>query len=167
MPSISITCNKTRVEIQRLKQQVGQLQAASTALTEQMEAVQEQNADLQNTVAELDNQLHQLLINDNISMQLEVNAVEEEEEEPTEIQGESGIASGFIDELEHVDGAHVVPADALSDAESSVNQPVPAALAAHDLIMFPEEMLPQVTEAAHRYGVEIDRIFAIHPPPRQ
>jgi len=50
-----------------------------------MEAVQDQNADLQNTVAELDNQLHQLLINDNINMQLEVNAMEEEEEEPTEI----------------------------------------------------------------------------------
>ena len=61
----------------------------------------------------------------------------------------------------------MVPADELSDAESSVNQPVPAVLAAHDLIMFPEEMLPQVTEAARRYGVEIDRIFAIHPPPRQ
>ena len=46
-----------RLEIQHLKQQVGQLQAANTDLTEQMEAVQDQNADLQNTVAELDNQL--------------------------------------------------------------------------------------------------------------
>src|SRR6266508_4491738 len=100
-----------------------------------MEAVQEQNADLQNTVAELDNQLHQLLINDNINMQLEVNAMEEEEEEPTEIQGEPGLASGFIDEPGHVDGAHVVPADELSDAESSVNQPVHTVLAAHDLIV--------------------------------
>jgi len=61
----------------------------------------------------------------------------------------------------------VVPADELSDAESSVNQPVPAAPAAHDMIMFPEEMLPQVTEAARRYGVEIDRLFAFHPPPTQ
>jgi len=33
-----------------------------------VEAVQDQNADLQNMVAELDNQLHQLLINDNINM---------------------------------------------------------------------------------------------------
>ena len=53
-------------------------------------------------------------------MQLEVNA-KEEEEEPTEIQGESGVASGFIDEPGHVDGAHVIPANELSDAESSVN----------------------------------------------
>ena len=53
--------------------------------------------------------------------------MEEEEEEPMEIQGESSVASGFIDEPGHVDGAHVVPADELSDAESSVNQPVPAA----------------------------------------
>ena len=55
-----------------------------------------------------------------------VNAVEEEEE-PSEVQGESGVASRFIDEPGHVDGAHVLPADELSDAESSVNQPVPAA----------------------------------------
>ena len=73
-------------------------------------------------------------------MQLEVNTVEEEEEEPTEIQGESGIASGFIDEPRHVDGAHVILAHELSDTESSVNQPIPAAPAAHDLIVFPEEM---------------------------
>ena len=46
-----------KLEIQRLKHQVGQLQAANTALTEQMEAVQDQNANLQNTIAELDNQL--------------------------------------------------------------------------------------------------------------
>ena len=41
------------------------------------------------TVAELDNQLQQMLINDNINQQLEVNAIEEEEplEEPSEIQG--------------------------------------------------------------------------------
>ena len=107
-----------------------------------------------------------MLLNDGINMQLEVNAMEEEEE-PMEIQGESSVASGFIDEPEHVDGAHVVPADELSDAESSVNQPAPAAPAAHDLIVFPQEMLPWVTEAARRHGIEIDRIIAIHPPPRQ
>src|SRR5438105_1426980 len=99
-------------------------------------------------------------------MQLEVNA-KEEEEEPTEIQGESGVASGFIDEPGHVDGAHVTPTNELSDVESSVNQPIPATPAAHDLIVFPEEMYAQVTEAACRYGVEIDRMFAFHPPPRQ
>ena len=81
-----------------------------------------------------------MLLNDGINMQLEVNAMEEEE--PMKIQGESGIASGFIDEPGHVDGAHVVPADELSDAESLVNQPIPAAPAAHDLIVFPQEMLP-------------------------
>ena len=67
-----------KLEIQRLKHQVGQLQAANTALIEQMEVIQDQNADLQNTVAELDNQLQQMLLNDGINMQLEVNAVEEE-----------------------------------------------------------------------------------------
>src|SRR5438132_3507893 len=108
-----------------------------------------------------------MLLNDGINMQLEVNAMEEEEEEPTEIQGESSVASGFIDVPGHVDGAHVVPADEQSDAESSVNQPIPTAPAAHDLIVFPEEMYAQVIEVAHRYGVEIDRMFAFHPPPRQ
>ena len=107
-----------------------------------------------------------MLLNDGINMQLEVNAMEEEEK-PMEIQGESGVASGFIDEPGHVDGAHVVPAEELSDAESSVNQPVPAAPAAHDLIVFPQETLPWITEAARRQGVEIDRIIAIRPPPRQ
>src|SRR5438046_1526820 len=106
-----------------------------------------------------------MLLNDGINMQLEVNAMEEEEK-PMEIQGESGVASGFIDDPGHVDGAHVVPADELSDAESSVNQPVPAAPVAHDLIVFPQEMLPRVTEAARHHGIEIDRIIAIHPPPR-
>jgi len=85
-----------------------------------MEAVQDQNLDLQNTVAELNNQLQQMWLNDGINLQREVDAVEGEEE-PTEIQGESGIASGFLDEPGHVDGAHVVPADELSDEESSVN----------------------------------------------
>src|SRR5438132_11405023 len=131
-----------------------------------MEVIQDQNVDLQNTVAELDNQLQQMLLNDGINMQLEVNIVEEEEE-PSEVQGESGVASGFIDEPGHIDGAHVVPADELSDIESSVNQPVPAVTAAHDLIVFPQEMLPRVTEAARHLGIEIDRIIAIHPPPRQ
>ena len=46
-----------KLEIQHLKHRVEQLQAANTDLTEQMEAVQDQNVDLQNTVAELDNQL--------------------------------------------------------------------------------------------------------------
>ena len=61
----------------------------------------------------------------------------------------------------------MIPATELSDAESSVNQPIPVAPAAHDLMIFPEEMYAHVTEAAHRYGVEIDRMFAIYPPPRQ
>src|SRR6266540_27434 len=156
-----------RLEVHHLKQQVGQLQVANTALTEQVEAAQDQNADLQITMAELNNQLQHILINDGINMQLEVNAVEEEEEELTEIQGESSIASGFIDEPRHVDGARIVPANELSDEESSVNQPVPVAPVAHDLIIFPVEMYAQVTEAAHRYGVEIDRMFAFYPPPRQ
>src|SRR5438105_2356050 len=117
-------------------------------------------------MAELDNQLHHTLINDGINMQLEVNVVEEEEE-PTEIQGESGITSGFIDEPGHVDGARVVPANELSDEESSVNQPVPVAPAAHNLMIFPEEMYAQVSEVARHYGVEIDHMFAFYPPPRQ
>src|SRR6266498_5088951 len=91
---------RQKLEIHHLKHRVGQLQAANTELTEQMEAIQDQNMDLQNTVAELDNQLQQMLLNDGINMQLEVNAVEEEEE-PTKIQGESGVASGFIDEPGH------------------------------------------------------------------
>ena len=75
-------------------------------------------------MAELDNQLQQLLLNDGINQQIGANA---EEEEPSEVQGESGVASGFIGEPGHVDGVHVMPAEELSDAESSVNQPVPAA----------------------------------------
>ena len=46
-----------KLEVHRLKQQVGQLQVANTALTEQVEAAQDQNADLHITVAELNNQL--------------------------------------------------------------------------------------------------------------
>ena len=36
-----------------------------------------------------------------------------------------------------------------------------------DMMIFPQEMYAQVTEAARCYGVEIDRMFAIYPPPRQ
>src|SRR5438034_1883352 len=113
MPSMSLTCSNAR----NWRSSASNTKWDSCKpQTQQMEAVQDQNADLQNTVAELDNQLQQILINDGINMQLEVNAVEEEEEEePTEIQGESRIASGFIDEPRHVDGARVVPANELSD----------------------------------------------------
>src|SRR5438128_9922850 len=45
-----------------LKNKVGQLQNANATLTEELGAVQEQNADLQITVAELDNQLQQMLL---------------------------------------------------------------------------------------------------------
>ncbi len=117
-----------KLEIHYLKHKVGQLQNANATLTEELGAAQGQNADLQIAVAELDNQLQQLLLNDGINQQIGANAEEEEpEEEPSEVQGESGIIFGFIDEPGHVDGAHVLPADELSDAESSVNQPVPAA----------------------------------------
>src|SRR5207237_6967926 len=104
-------------------------------------------------MAELNHQLQHILLNDGINMQLEVNAMEEEEEEPIEIQRESGIASGFIDEPRHVDGARVVPANELFDEEGSVNQPIPVAPVAHDLMIFPGEMYFQVTMAARRYGV--------------
>src|SRR6266508_44844 len=117
-----------KLEIQYLRHKVGQLQNANATLTEELGAAQGQNADLQIAVAELDNQLQQLLLNDGINQQIGANAEEgEPEEEPSEVQGESGVASGFIGEPGHVDGVHVVPADELSDAESSVNQPVPAA----------------------------------------
>ena len=117
-----------KLEIQYLKHKVGQLQNANATLTEELGAAQGQNADLQIAVAELDNQLQQLLLNDGINQQIGANAEEDEpEEEPSEVQGESGVASGFVGEPGHVDGVHVMPADELSDAESSVNQPVPAA----------------------------------------
>ena len=75
-------------------------------------------------------------------MQLEVNAVEEEEEEePTLIQGVSGIVSGTINEPGHVDGAYVIPAYELSDTGSSVNQPIPVAPTGYEMMLFPEEML--------------------------
>ena len=72
-----------RLESHHLKQQVGQRQAANTALIEQVGAAQDQNADLQIATAELNHQLQHILINDGINMQLEINA-EEEEEERTE-----------------------------------------------------------------------------------
>src|SRR6266508_118021 len=118
------------------------------------------------TVAELNNQLQHLLINNGINMQLEVNAMEEEEEEPTEVQGEFGVASGFLDEPTHVEGAQVIPAHELSDEESSVNQPIPAIPAAYDRIVFLEEMYAQVMDAACHHGVEFDSMFAIYPPSR-
>ena len=67
--------------------------------------------------------------------------MEEEEEEPTEIQGEYVVASGFLDEPRHVEGAQVIPAHELSDEESSMNQPIPAIPAAHDLIVFPRKCM--------------------------
>src|SRR6266542_258201 len=100
-------------------------------------------------------------------MQLEVNAVEEEEEEPMEIQGESGVASGFLDEPTHVKGAQVIPAHEPSDEESSVNQPILAIPAAHDLIVFPKEMYAQIMDTARRHGVDFDSMLAIYPPSRQ
>src|SRR5438132_12324702 len=98
-------------------------------------------------------------------MPVEVNAIEEEEEEPISIQENSGIASGPINEPEHVDGAYVIPTNELSDAESSVNQPIPVAPVAYDMMLFIEEMLGQVTEAARHHGIDADQIFAIYPPP--
>src|SRR6266542_3974313 len=56
-----------KLEIHYLKHKVGQLQNANATLTEELGAVQEQNADLQIAVAELDNQLHQLILNDGIN----------------------------------------------------------------------------------------------------
>src|SRR5438105_3599924 len=85
-----------KLEVQRLKHLVGQLRATNTALAAQMEAVQDQNMDLQITVAELNNQHQQMMINDGINLQIGANA-EEEEEEPTKIQAESGVAFGFLD----------------------------------------------------------------------
>ena len=104
-----------KLEIHYFKHKVGQLQNANATLTEELGAAQEQNEGLQVAVVELENQLGQLILNDGINKQMGANAEEGEPEEE------------FIDEPGHVDGAHVVPADELSDAESLVNQPVPAA----------------------------------------
>src|SRR5438034_9087476 len=71
---------------------------------------------------------------------MHVNAVEEEEE-PTEIQGESSIASGFIDEPGHIDGAHVILANELSDAESSLARITWAPSMCPGSSMNPEAML--------------------------
>src|SRR5438876_8744096 len=86
-----------KLEIQYLKHKVGLLQNANATLTEELGAVQGQNADLQVAVSELDNQLQQLLLNDGINQQIAANAEEEEPDvEPSEVQGESGVACRFI-----------------------------------------------------------------------
>src|SRR5437016_7916889 len=142
-----------KLELHRLQQQIGHLQAENANLVGQVQAAEVQNEELQHEVNQLDHQLQHILLNDGINMQIHVNKVEpeeeEEEEEPTEIQGESGIASRFVDEPEHVDGAYVAPVDGLSDTESFVNQPPPAAPEARDLMIFPEEMYDQMVAGAH------------------
>src|SRR5438034_9039893 len=131
MPSMSLTCSNAR----NWRSSASNTKWDSCKpQTQQMEAVQDQNADLQNTVAELDNQLQRILINDGINMQLEVNAVAVVEER-TKIQEESGIASGFIDEPRDDDASHVLPAHELSAVETSVYQPNPSAQATHHLIV--------------------------------
>jgi len=135
-----------------------------------VQAAEVQNEELQHEVNQLDHQLQHILLNDGINMQIHVNEIEPEEEleeEPTEIQGESGIVSGFVDEPEPVDGAYVAPVDGLSDTESSVNQPSPAAPEARDLMIFPEEMYDQMMAGARHLGIDIERIFSFYPPPRQ
>ncbi len=150
-----------------MRHQMGQLRDQNAELVEQVENAEAQNEDLQEIVDELGLQLQQFQLNQGNNMPLEVNPIEEEEEEePTEIQGESGIISGPINKPAH-DGAYMIPANELSDVESSVNQPILVAPVAYDMILFPEEMLGQVTEATRRHGVDVDHMFAIYPPPRQ
>src|SRR5438132_10637457 len=161
-----------KLELQHLQQQVGHLQAENANLVEQVQAAEVQNEELQLEVNQLDHQLQHILLNDGANIQMHVNAEEpeeeeEEEEEPTEIQGESGIVSGFADEPEHVDGAYVSPVDGLSDTESSVNQPPPAAPEARDLMVFPEEMYDQMVAGARHLGFDVERIFSFYLPPRQ
>src|SRR5436190_5823478 len=160
-----------KLELHHLQQQVGHLQAENANLVGQLQAAEVQNEELQHEVNQLDHQLQHILLNDGINMQIHINEVEpeeeEKEEEPTEIQGESGIASRFVDEPEHVDGAYIALVDGLSDTESSVNQPPPAAPEARDLMMFPEEMYDQMVAGARHLGFDIDRIFSFYPPPRQ
>jgi len=160
-----------KLELQHLQQQVGHLQAENANLVGQVQAAEVQNEELQLEVNQLDHQLQHILLNDGINMQIHGNKVEpeeeEEEEEPTEIQGESGIVSGFADEPEHVDGAYVAPVDGLSDTESSVNQPPPAAPEARDLMVFPEEMYDQMVAGARHLGFDVERIFSFYLPPRQ
>src|SRR5438105_1703616 len=155
-----------KLELHHLQQQVGHLQAENANLVGQVQAAEVQNEELQHEVNQLDHQLQHILLNDGINMQIHANEVEpeeEEEEEPTEIQGESG----FADEPEHVDGAYVAPVDGLSDTESSMNQPPPAAPEARDLMIFPEEMYNQMVAGARHLGFDIDRIFSFYPPPRR
>ena len=160
-----------KLELQHLQQQVGHLQAENANLVGQVQAAEVQNEELQLEVNQLDHQLQHILLNDGANIQIHVNAEEpeeeEEEEEPTEIQGESGIVSGFADEPEHVDGAYVAPVDGLSDTESSVNQPPPAAPEARDLMVFPEEMYDQMVAGARHLGFDVERIFSFYLPPRQ
>src|SRR5436190_22217205 len=157
-----------KLELQHLQQQVGHLQAENANLVEQVQAAEVQNEELQLEVNQLDHQLQHILLNDGANIQIHVNAEElEEEEEPTEIQGESGIVSGFADEPEHVDGAYVAPVDGLSDTESSVNQPPPAAPEARDLMVFLEEMYDQMVAGARHLGFDVERIFSFYLPPRQ
>src|SRR5207237_921562 len=140
-----------KLELHHPQQQVGHLQAENANLVGQVQAAEVQNEELQHEVNQLDHQLQHILLNNGINMQIHVNEIESEEEpeeEPTEIQGESGIVSGFVNEPEPVDGAYVAPVDGLSDTESSVNQPVLAIPAAHDLFVFPEEMYDQIIEGA-------------------
>src|SRR5438552_8251084 len=159
-----------KLELHHLQQQIGHLQAENANLVGQVQAAEVQNEELQHEVNQLDHQLQHILLNDGINMKIHVNEVEpeeEEEEEPTEIQGESGIASRFIDEPEHVDGAYVALVDGLSETESSVNQPPPAAPEARDLMIFPEEMYDQMVAGARHLGFDVERIFSFYLPPRQ
>src|SRR6266540_6504905 len=159
-----------KLELQHLQQQIGHLQAENANLVGQVQAAEVQNEELQHEVNQLDHQLQHILLNDGINMQIHVNEIEPEEEpeeEHTEIQGESGIVSGFVAEPEPVDGAYVAPVDGLPDTESSVNQPPPAAPEARDLMVFPEEMYDQMVAGARHLGFNIERIFSFYPPPRQ
>ena len=61
----------------------------------------------------------------------------------------------------------VAPVDGLSDTESSVNQPPPAAPEARDLMVFLEEMYDQMVAGAHHLGFDVERIFSFYLPPRQ
>src|SRR5437868_13052010 len=84
-----------KLELHHLQQQVGHLQAENVNLVGQVQAAEVQNEELQHEVNQLDHQLQHILLNDGINLQIHANEAEpeEEEEEPTEIQGESGIVS--------------------------------------------------------------------------
>src|SRR6266540_2598251 len=91
-----------RQELRQMRQQMGLLRADNAQLVEQVENVEAQNEDLQETVDELGLQLQQFQLNQGNNVPLKENPVEEEEEEePTEIQGDSSIASGPINEPAH------------------------------------------------------------------